>query len=28
MIPFVDAAMTKGVSIRSIVDRLELLLAN
>jgi two-component system, cell cycle sensor histidine kinase and response regulator CckA len=28
MAPFVDAAMTKGVSIRNIVDRLELLLAS
>ena len=28
MVPFVDAAMTKGVSIRNIVDRLELLLAS
>jgi len=28
MVPFVDAAMTKGVPIRHIVDRLELLLAS
>jgi len=28
MMPFVDAAMSKGVSVRNIVDRLELLIAS